>query len=650
MALSSINQETSNLGSVKQSFKINEFWPAIWQTISKNLISGIVGPPGTGKSLRLPILLTQVSTGNIWLGVFDKETVEQSLSCLQQDSNRNRISVMSLEDVKLGLLNRTLSFNSNDIVILDDSQDRSDLTEAIYNLWTVFEVGAKLVLVGTQIDTTIFNIPIYQFTIPSHPCCVIFQSQNYTLSDPTRLIQTVRVLQDWLFGSATGNCAILTPNSLTSKLIREQVELLLDEFPQIQTSVQLNPTCSLTGNPTISPPRQIYVLDTPKGQKFENVNFIIDMMIKETHKSTPLGGVRTRLTSISKNEAYDRAESILAQTKVKTCFRMCTKQFYDALPDFNTYNQFPSERLVYEAVLYGIPVLDMYPHLNRGQTTQTVLSLTRLGFIPIETVSPILRDLALTLSLPFKMVKVLFDWIQDGGDAFLMLTVLQLIDSFETSLFKPAPALFDSAGENEMYYFQHFKQFFSSFTGSSTLSTLVGLSRAFFEQVGLGGTDEQVREWARTRSIDENVFVLFVSDFQRSWKTVKEIYSDLDPDFDRIAPEYFTDAFVNESVGPRLAQVYPERVVVRQKSDLTRVLYTRGVDVFSIDIETVPVSEDGIMYPPWYLNLIQRTLMLPGNVVQQVVVGIGLDELPELKDVGDDGVDVSGLVEGEVVF
>ena len=653
------------------TFKIDSFCPEIQNFVTGNSNKalsvfgrrvGIIAPPGSGKTLRLPILLSQT----MQMGVFvvvpakDKDTVEQSLACLEQNGlSRQGITVLSDEDVKVGLFEGTINFKSNDIVILDDVQNGSSLTEAIYNLWSVFEIPSKLILVGTGIDTTVFQVPIYKITFPSHPISLIYSSQNHLSTDPTLIGRTIQILQDWLFSSSTGNVCILAPTELIAKHIRIQVEELLEQFPQVQAQVQLNATCS-TGSHS---GQQIYILSSPKGQRFSNVEFLIDMMYKESLSTTPLGGVRTRIVSISKNEATIRAESVLVQNKIRTCFRLCTKEFYDALPSSNTGNFQPPERLCYECVLAGIPVLDVYPRFNKDKTTLTVKRLIELGLV--QDHNSTFSTLALKLSLPFKMTKILWNWVMvDRGDAFLMLSVLQLIDSFETTIFKPAPALFNSNGENEMYYFQHFKQFFGGFTGSSTLSTLVGLWRIFVEEVGLveqetDSNDEKVRVWSRMHSIDENVFIQIVHDFWKSWRIVREVFSNVTNEITSksvlgVSPEFLTDDFVNESIAPRLVEAYPERVIVRQKSDLTRVLYTRDNTIFSLDTETVPVSEQGIAFFPYYVNLIQRTIFLPGDTTKQVVLGVGVDELPNMGELSgsvlNSSNDVASLVEGKMVF
>ena len=649
---------------VQTRFKIDHHWSKIYQLIQDNPIVAIITSPSIGKTLRLPELIasrffsTSSSTSpKIWVTVSTTKIARQSastFSCLfpnttvsfySENSDNilgTQVIYISTKQLKRKILERLDIISKDDILMIDEIENGSLASEALYGIWSYLNLTTKLILVGTSITYPAFpSAIIYEIVEPSYPTMIQYHTRNYDLNDLKIYEDTLQVISNWIFSSTPGNLVVLVTNSIDQRNLKSSVETYLSElnFPVKEScasvmnevnGAKLNTQKSLFNlNVKVETKecqksdsiRFIYITPTLSGLKFENVHMMIDLCLKYVNVATPLGGVRFIKSYITKEEGRLRAEGGVSQTKDRLCYRMCTIDFYETFANTmaGEINRLPLEKPILECLISGYPVSKIYHRMKLHEIDRVKKDLIKLGFISNSKMS----DIFFKLNLPIRLVYILFTWFNDGNKIFDILGVIYLIDSFmvtnRTSYFKSAPAIFLTSSENNLYSQQNDQQFFGRFRGRTSFDTLNQLWRIYLnENDGIKSPLQKSLHWCRINSIDEISFIQVKDDIDWAFNKLNEIGYNLvyDP-----IPESISSSTLLKDL---FKFVYDDQVVVRQTSSIARIIYTDLDDKYIIDTDTIPNTNNPSA--GWYIRLNTNTVYDRYNSFNMIRIGVGIDE------------------------
>ena len=559
--------------------------------IAMNPISAVVGLPGVG--IRLAALLLESGfTTRVWVSLPTSREAKEAVrefECrfpkISVASSRSAAGCIfiSVKELKRRLFERTSEIQPSDCVIVDlDSP--SLMNEAVVNLLRRFQVAETVVLVGSDPDIhnermPAADIPVYTIVVPRDS--IVVQYHPRTPSSDKLMSETMAIVSDWVFSAGRGNLLVLVPTPVEAQSYSEAIARFLS---RVETNVQIHREGCPAG------PRQIYVSSSPIG----DCQMMIDLCRTQLRIATPLGGERLISTYISQAEADQRATAALADTH-STCYRMCTPQFFELLPTTRAdeLTRLPMDKRIFECIVHGVPVLDVYPRLRRNRVQETIRDFIRLGFLTEGgVIDPVLQKLALTLSLPMRLVATLYELISLHVPVYPVVALLYLIDSPRLGYFKPAPAIFPDPAESELYLDQHTTQFFSRFIGPSSVQTLLNLQRIFLAESG-----DDARGWCRLNSINETLFMTVQSDIEHAMTVLVQMGLSAST-----GPTPIPEDLIDQ-IRETLAAVYYDQVVTRQPSTIVRVIYADPLQSYTVDDETIPTASAN---PPWYLRLVSR--------------------------------------------
>lgn len=586
---------------------INRYIPDIIETINNNKFTIVISPTGTGKSIGIPAGLAEIGA-RVWVST-PNDIAAISLSKYQRYVNPNyNVGLITNRQIGVGdqkikseniityatsnyvknllLSDAKTNLSNIDVLIIDDADTGLIDNSIIIDLWRYIEknnVVARLLLLSSKLDVSKYpDAVVFEINQFNYPIDVRYHHRNYDVKDERLLNDTAMIVSQLHNSTAEGNMIIFVANRLHGEIISSLLNIndievyLFDDDTDISVLEQFynddkNTTMLRSNGAHWS--RKIIITTNVLQQSvtLKNIGIVIDTMIERRSQKSTSGGFRIITGHISKNAAINRTGRT-GRNMDGICYRMCTQDFYQRLPEFkpSEITRIPLYNTIISLIINGYDPVEIITEVNPEKTKEEINFLYKLGIISNNFGQNNQADQAgIFIShfpLGIRNSMILWKWLNQGDEQHRsgVIAIASLIDCYdpvENYLWYPQRLPGQSTGEYELITQEHTKTFFSKYSGRSNLETLANIWVSMIKEVIHGPGLDYLLEWTRQNSLNYNKILEVYNLVIQCINIGNQIFDLRITDLD-----VFDTQFIIDLLKPIISDVYSDRIMISQKN------------------------------------------------------------------------------------
>lgn len=475
---------------------------------------------------------------------------------ITKEANNNTTKIVyvtakHMEKIFIDLIKYVNKFGANDtdvsfcdILIIDEAHNGTIEVEIIMALWKfLYDNGAvvpRLLLTSATLNVELSPFPaapVYSIDVKSYPVQILYHDSDFSVTSESLLFNTVDVIvekhledQDFKTDPKGSTWLVFCSGSYevdkVVSLLRSKGDFLVvpaySDMDSFETEKVFHP------NPGYI--RKIIVATNiaETSITIDDLSYVFDTMAEKIQETSISGGSKLELVNVSKASAKQRAGRT-GRTCPGTVYRMCTKGFYESLPEQrNTeIERVPIFTTIIKLLDLELNPSRLFPGLSRDRINNAVKLLKDIDMIgKSETGIYKVHDkgsFGALFQFSVKLSGVLFDWIQSKLPIFPCLVVICLIDSFSMGYFYyPKKKPEDSLTEHQSVIEAHYEKYFRQFYHISDLGVLLNLFKSFIEKERSYDVDyRRVVEFSKDNSLNNKRFGDFLISLKQNIRTLE---------------------------------------------------------------------------------------------------------------------------------
>lgn len=595
--------------------QITQYLPKIIEVISKNDVSMVTAPTGTGKSIGIPMALA-ASNKKVYIAV-PTAIAAKSLCNYQRFIHAKLYKEMSDSEIdryvgysadgknfyneesmivyatsghirKLLLAHfangsvRPLAFC--DVLIVDEVHHRSADNETILGVWKYvydnYKAGglkipslAMMSATPSSAISDIFgNIQVanYVVTLPSYEIKYYYGTEDYKPDDPKLYYEAAKTAVDVhkKHPVADGHVLIFAPGISDIQKIIDGITLGLKGSNLENYSVMMahsmaekngvNDIYASTGDK-----RKIIVATNvaESSVTIPDIGFVIDTMAEKRAEKSHSGGLRLIYHRIARDSAVQRAGRT-GRTKPGVCYRLCREELMSKLEETRKPEilRIPIENYIMELLKYGLKPSSILPILDPVEVDRSVSNLYAIGMVDRQNKITQMGGFAPTMQMSYRNSGILWLWLQDKTRSpFNGIVTAAAIDSFGPSYFF-VPGR--QPGEEEAATLERQKAAAAKFTpliGESDLESALNIWNLLIDTAGGFG------------KITYDTIFNLSKEYSLNYKKVGELYKSIYTIYIKLSSTYrdiktgkINAPGVISAIRPYILTCYQDRIMVYQ--------------------------------------------------------------------------------------
>jgi len=501
----------SNWGlSEKQANEIVEF-------VRQNPYCGIIAPTGSGKST---LMVEKIFKENDDIKIFvTQPTIPSAKSLYEYMSKRLGKGVVGYAaegDVKYdsntsivyctaGHLRRKMLGFFNDgrvesgtidfcnVLMLDEAHNGSTDNDVITELWIeAVEQGAqvpRLVLASATLSkesTVLEDLPTYEIITKSLPVEIEYAKKDYT-PDSKELYTDLSI--------AIANKHNITPvkeDDVSKWIVFCSGKNEVDSICNLLKEFSLDKTVILPAHSKLTPEElalifapvelghRLIIVSTNIAEAsitIDGLDGVFDSLTEKVGETSASGGLRLVVKHVSKSSAAQR-KGRTGRTRPGFCYRMCTKPFFDKLPEQREpeISRVPLTGIIVELLNVGLDPISIFKNrVTDKRLKETMTILRNLNMVNEKYEVTDSGDFATYLPLSIYNSYIIYNWATKTSLPLYPIVVLAcLLDSYGPSFyFYPKKEEGMSAKEYDIMKRKHYKQYFQKYEAVNDLETMM---------------------------------------------------------------------------------------------------------------------------------------------------------------------------------